>query len=394
MRFSQLLSLTWSNLKGKKTRTILTIAGISVGIGAIVFLVSLGYGFQTFTVNRISSINSLTSLNVSQGKAINIIIDSSAIEKIKKIENIEKVVPALTSGATVDYKNKKIDIVATATESSFLKDEDVKLATGKYFDDNSKQIVVSSALVKNTNEDNSSIISKEMELTINFKDKNGKYLSKKFNAKIVGVVEDETSAFAYYPISSISELLNENTIYSSLKVKVKSQQALDASKKEIEDLGFNVVSISDTIKQIDRIFRYIRIILGIFGGIALLVAAIGMFNTMTIALLERTRDIGIMKAVGVANKDVYLMFLLESIIISSLGGIFGNIGGSFLAYALNLFINYLAKIVKAEPVVLSRTPLWFLGLIFIFSIIVGITTGIYPSKRAANINPLDALRYE
>jgi putative ABC transport system permease protein len=134
--------------------------------------------------------------------------------------------------------------------------------------------------------------------------------------------------------------------------------------------------------------------LGALGGIALLVAAIGMFNTMTIALLERTRDIGIMKAVGVDNRDIYWMFLTEAIIISGLGGALGGALGLLLSIGINAIVNGLATLVGADSVILFRTPLSFVAIVIVFAVVVGISTGIYPSKRAAKINPLDALRYE
>lgn len=394
MRISQIFRITWSNLKGKRVRTILTILGIAVGMGAIVFLVSLGYGLQQFTIKRISSISSLSTLTVSQGKTISIILDSSMIKKIEKINGVEKVVSVLASGGVVKFGDKKLDIVAIGTGSDYFIYEDTKFIAGNGFSDNENKIVVSSALVKNMGEDFSSVISKEVFLSVNFKDKNGKYLAKDLKVVIAGVVDDETSIFAYYPIKLIEELIDENTVFSSLKAKVQTRESVMNVKKEIENMGFSVASIAETVKQIDVVFRYVRIILATFGAIALLVAAIGMFNTMTIALLERTRDIGIMKAVGVNNKDIYLMFLLESVLISSLGGILGSGFGTAFSYLVNAGINYLAKIVGAEPVILFSTPLSFIGIIIIFSIFVGILTGIYPSRRAANINPLDALRYE
>jgi putative ABC transport system permease protein len=119
-----------------------------------------------------------------------------------------------------------------------------------------------------------------------------------------------------------------------------------------------------------------------------------MFNTMTIALLERTRDIGIMKAIGVYNLDIGKIFLTESVIIAGLGGVIGTVGGAGVGYGLNFLVNLLAKSVGSESQSMFYVPIWFAGGIVGFSIIVGLLTGLYPSKRAVKLNPLDALRYE
>jgi len=188
--------------------------------------------------------------------------------------------------------------------------------------------------------------------------------------------------------------LSENIVYNSAKVKVDSRDDINEVRTKIEGMGFAVTSIADTISQVDRTFRVIQIVLAAFGAIALLVAAIGMFNTMTIALLERTRDIGVMKAIGVRNRDVYRMFLSESTLIAMIGGIGGLGGGFLISKLINLAVNSLAKSVGGEPQTLFATPYWFAIGIFVFAIFVGLSTGYYPSRRAARINPLDALRYE
>jgi putative ABC transport system permease protein len=115
---------------------------------------------------------------------------------------------------------------------------------------------------------------------------------------------------------------------------------------------------------------------------------------MTIALLERTRDIGIMKAMGVKDRDVSCIFLFESALIATSGGVLGVVGGWLTSKVVNMIVNILAKSVGGEPQKLFSMPIVFSMGIIIFSIIVGIGTGFYPSKRASKLNPLDALRYE
>jgi len=210
----------------------------------------------------------------------------------------------------------------------------------------------------------------------------------------LGVVQDDSTAFSYIPINSIASELSEKVSYNSLKVKVKDKSQIPSMKEKFTSMGYSVTTIADTISQVDQIFRIIQIILAFFGLVALLVASIGMFNTMTIALLERTRDIGIMKAIGVRDRDVSRIFLSEAAIIAGAGGIIGVVGGWATAKLVNIGVNMLAISVGGEPETLFATPIVFALGIVIFSFFVGILTGLYPSRRASRLNPLDALRYE
>ena len=162
----------------------------------------------------------------------------------------------------------------------------------------------------------------------------------------------------------------------------------------ITDMGYSVLALSENIDQINKVFQAIQIVLGIFGLVALFVAAIGMVNTMTVTLLERINEIGIMKAIGASDKDIGKMFLVESLMIGFSGGIGGIILGFLVSRIFNLGINMLAQSFGGQPVNLFYTPLWFIAFIVIFSTLVGFFSGIIPSKRASGMNPLEALRYK
>ena len=393
MSFIQIIRTTWSNILGKRMRSLLTITGIAVGIATIVFLISLGYGLQSFSVKRISSIQSLSTLDVSQGKTANFKLDKPTVDKISKLNNVTEISPIISIGSKVSSGDKRTDVVATAVRADYFSYEDLKLSKGGIFTDDDNKTIVSTALVQSLGSDENAILGQEIDFLISYKQKD-QTPSKVLKLTISGVVSDNSSSFAYIPIAQVQDILGEDVVYSSLKVKTGSQESLAGVRAEIEGMGFTVTSVADTISQVNSVFGGVRIALGLLGGVALIVAAIGMFNTMTIALLERTRDIGIMKAVGVDNRDIYWMFLAEAIIISGTGGIVGAALGELTAILINLLVGSLAKMVGAESITLFYTPFWFVAVIVGFSLIVGISTGFYPSRRAAKINPLDALRYE
>jgi putative ABC transport system permease protein len=166
------------------------------------------------------------------------------------------------------------------------------------------------------------------------------------------------------------------------------------ARKILVEMGFSVSALSDTVEQANKIFRAIQIILGFFGVIALIVATIGLINTMTISLLERTNEIGIMQALGASPQDVKKIFLAESLVIGFLGGVGGIFLGIFGAEVFNWGLNILAKSLGGQAVELFYYPLWFLLFIIFLSLFVGLIGGLWPAQRAAKLNPLEALRYK
>ncbi|MCX6812267.1 MAG: ABC transporter permease [Candidatus Berkelbacteria bacterium] len=395
MKFTQVLRIAVSNLKSNKMRTILTVAGISVGIGAIVFLVSLGYGLQDLSIKKIASIEAVNTLEVSDGKQEINKLNQAMAGKFNALPNVTKVSPLMMVGGKTDIGSSKTDMVANLVDDNFFALDGTKVASGSLYPAGvSDQSVVSSGLVKALGSDTATELGKEIFVDLNFvaAGNQAATVTKKF--KVAGVITDDSSSYIYAPISLFSDKVLDTTIFNSIKVAVSGTDKIPDARKAIEDLGFSVTSVADTISQVNQIFRIVQIVLALFGVIALVVAAIGMFNTMTIALLERTRDIGIMKAIGVYNIDVAKIFLSESAMIAVMGGVMGTVLGELTGFLINLGINSLAKSVGGEAQTLFYTPWWLAAGIIGFSVVVGFSTGFYPSKRASNLNPLDALRYE
>jgi putative ABC transport system permease protein len=182
--------------------------------------------------------------------------------------------------------------------------------------------------------------------------------------------------------------------YDRVKIKCVSNSEMNNIRDKIMEKGFIVSSLSDTVDQANQVFSIIQIILMCFGIVALVVSAIGMFNTMTIALLERTNEIGIMKSIGASNLSISAMFIMESAVMGFLGGLGGVLIGLLGGRFFNFLINTLAKRLGGESVSLFYSPLWFVILIILFAGVVGLFTGIVPARRASKIDPLDALQYK
>lgn len=219
-----------------------------------------------------------------------------------------------------------------------------------------------------------------------------KNVSEQTSYKIVGVTPDDKTPVIYIPIVDLKSLGVTN--YSQLKVGAPTEKALVDLRKKIESIGFNTASVADTINQINTLFGTIRFILGIFGSIALAVAALGLFNTLTVSLLERTREIGLMKAMGMRSYEIERVFLTESMIV----GLFGGLIGLLVGFAIGKFIGLILTLVSLDKglgfIDVAYIPTDFVFIVLILSLFVGVITGIYPARRAKKISALNALRYE
>jgi len=169
-----------------------------------------------------------------------------------------------------------------------------------------------------------------------------------------------------------------------------------AGEQEILDMGLFAFSAHDALRSVNTIFLILQAIFAGIGGIALLVAAFGIANTMIMAIYERTREIGLMKAIGATNRDVMTVFLAEAGAIGLLGGVLGVIVGILLSQIVNLFaLSYLSTQTGGlGPSFVVYTPPWLILLSLAFATLVGLLSGIYPAMRAATLNPVSALKYE
>jgi len=399
MKISDLFSLSIRAFKTRPMRTVLTILGVSVGIGTVLFLVSLGYGLQNVILNKITTTDSLLSLDISAGTSGMIDLNQENIDKISQIEGVTEISPSVSFSSQLTLGDLTGNGTVNAVSASFFRLSGVKPKYGEGIEsDDEYDVVISSAGARMFNMPPDQIIGKKISLVIFMSVKTPEgfdsvdVIKRNEEYNVIGVVEDENSNYVYLPIKTLSDL--SITSYDQLKVRVASSDMIDSVKDKIMGQGYLVSSLSDTIDQANKIFRIIQIVLALFGLVALIVSAIGMFNTMTIALLERINEIGIMRSIGVTKKDIKRLFLIESIIM----GFAGGVGGVFIGYIAgklaNIGINLLAKGFGGQALQLFYTPTWFIVVILVFSTVIGFITGIYPSMRAAKLNPLDALRYK
>jgi len=398
MRFFDLLKLSLRMFKARTMRTLLTILGMSVGIAAIIFLVSFGYGLQRTLLEKITTSDSLATLDVTLGGTDNgQKLDTATIEELKNIPNVTDVIPVLGLPGQGKFDELTLDVSTISSSASLLKNEGLKIEAGRFFLENETQnIVITSAVARIFNLPPEQMLGKSVVLTLfesttaDQANKNSSY-QPKTPYIIVGIVSGEENT-VYLSLNSLSEFSIKS--YTKLKAKCSSTNTLNQIRGEIETKGFIVSSISETIDQANKVFNVAQIVLMIFGMIALFVSAIGMFNTMTIALLERTEEIGIMKAIGASRMSISLMFIMESTLMGFLGSLGGVILGYFGGKILNILVNLIANRLGGASVELFYNPLWFIATVIAFGAFIGFLTGIFPARKASSIDTLEALRYK
>jgi len=596
-----LIELALSNMKNKKSRTLITIGGMTLGIGAIVFLVSIGYGLQGLVLSRVARLDEMKQADISPQAGGKVKIDDKTIATFKDIPNVKDVLPLVAVVGRVNYQNSISDMAVFGVTSNYLKESAIKPVKGGIFDSNDlattmpktgevaglsislerkdaqyrdkiqevtflitpqewirvrkepstdseilgytkrvegeypgeevwglsyadneaghsgldekekllgKWVKASVPLWKMEKCDNSEIdcsdgnfilirdasnqqvikegylaeinlsietanepkvlglsdatpeedISKEVtsqptemsgdwiELEeesnlskpaevkkVALTDKalkkavvnramlkilgitEDEAVDKKFSATfiitddlltegqekmeselteytIVGVIPEDRTPVFYVPLVDIRTLGISN--FSQVKIIAKDEGSLGKIRDQIRALGYQTASVADTVKQVKNLFSTVRTILLIIGLVALAVASLGMFNTLTISLLERTREVGLMKAMGMKSTEVQELFLTESMIMGFYGGLAGIIAGFLAGKLLGIILSLFALFKGVGFIDVSLIPIPFVLVIIILSLFVGIGTGVFPAKRATKISALDALRYE
>jgi len=399
MRLYTILKIAMKNLWGHKSRTMLTVSGVSIGIASIIFLVSLGYGLESLVTNQVANFNAFTVFDVSSANIKNISIDNAAVSKITGFAHVSNVAPVTSIAGRIKKadSSSNSETVIVAADASYWKLAEV-MATEGSLPTNASEIMVNQSILTLMGESADTIIGKKIKLDIIIPAEvrtnpvSGLKLIENSEFTVVGYSDSNKAPMVFIPMDILR--LNDAAKYSSLKVKAESKDFVFLLRQQIENMGLVTDYVGDTVSEIQQVFSLFRVILGAFGLIALIVASIGTFNTLTISLLERTREIGLFKALGMRNRDVYKLFLSESLIIGFLGGILGVAIGVLAGMGIDALIALYAQRSGAENIVIFDTPWIFAAGTAGLSLVIGFITGWYPSRRAVKMNPLDALRYE
>ena len=438
MRISDILSICVRNLTRRKLRTFLTALGVVIGVGLIIIAISIGIGLSRSYEEQLASWGDLTVIDIYNWNST-VTLDDTAMAKIQALDGVEI--------ATPFYENWDVNFQVTAKngryqmngnlygvypealeklgyelkEGSYLKDGDrpYSLVVGENyayrFYDTKKQRNNRVDPYPDANgrikDPFVNVLKDKLVLALPSQkyDSNGNKVGKDIEVKpvVAGVMLKndanwEATNYAFMDINEMKALIEkynrQNGIktqgkkisYQQAKVKCVDVDTVAAVQEEIKGMGFDCNSMNDSREYMQKQALMIQLVLGGLAGFSLLVAAIGIANTMIMSIYERTREIGVMKVIGAEIKDIRIMFLLEAGMIGLLGGIMGVA----LSFAGSWGFNHFAAGAMGTGSKLSVIPLWLVLVALGFSILVGVVFGFLPANRAVKISALEAIKHD
>lgn len=387
-----------------RLRSLLTIGGVVIGVAAIVFLVSLAFGLERMVTSQVANFSAFTIIDVPSSNPPSGKINRESIDRLREVQHIkvlERVID-IAGRAKLANQSSTTETVVVGVTSNYFGLAELHLQDGKIFEEKAtKEVVVNVSLASllGFSDAPASIIGKDIAVDMIIPKSlretdsvDGALVKESIPFTVVGLLPDNQNPAMYVPQSVVDAQGVVNS--TSMKIQVDDKNFVAEVRKQIENAGFATEYIGDTVDQITSVFTIFRLVLGGFGSIALIVAALGTFNTLTISLMERIREIALLKMMGMQRRDVFRLFIAESLTIGVAGGVLGGGIGYAIGWGANQVVSYLAVRANSDAVSIFYTPFMFLVVVALGSIVVGFVTGLYPSWQAIKTNPLDALRYE
>lgn len=390
--------LAYRSIRERRTRSILTVLGIAVGIAAIVSLMSVGYGMEEAITGELTTFADLISVVPGKISGATYVEQGSFTDRdvkdLQRIGGIKDITAMTYDAAEVEYRNERSPIFILGGDTKELGSfyvEPVGLKEGRWLRENDYKACVIGDRVANEFFDEK--IHMNDKLVIN---------GEKFI--VIGVFEKASTLYAadvdphiFLTLRAAKEVLQTDEV-KYLMVRVYDIDDAEAIAEEIEeaindnhglDDFASAMTMGSAIEQIGTVFTIIRGVLVGIGAIALVVASIGIMNTMLMSVMERTHEIGVMKAIGAKSSDVLSLFLLESSMVSLLGGVVGCGFGVIVAKVISLGASTALGI---EMTAVVKPAILFGGLAV--AMVVGVLSGFYPARKASRMSPVEAVRYE
>ena len=405
MLYSESMRMALTALLANKLRSLLTMLGIIIGVGAVIAMISVGMGVRKNVTDSIASLGS-NMLVIMPGSANRGGVRSAAGSTItlkyddaeaiqKRVRNIDYVSPTVSGSYQIVYGNQNWNSSVTGVTPDYMSIQSLKVQSGSFITESDMSKRNRVAVIGTTVASN--LFGTENPVGKNIRVNNAPY-------KIIGVLAAKGQSsmgrdqddVVIIPLTTAQERMLGITYVQSINVQVASQDKMEQAQSEIETLlrqrhritggkedDFTVRNLTSLMETMSQTTAMITLLLGSIAGISLIVGGIGIMNIMMVSVTERTREIGIRKALGATFRNIMMQFLIESVVISVIGGMIGIILGCAASMAISVVGDF-STVITIAPILIS----------FFFSVGIGLFFGIYPARKAAKLDPIEALRYE
>lgn len=402
MKIQDILSETYRALYANKTRSGLTMLGIVIGIASVIAMVSIGNGAKQSIQSSIEGLGSnlLTILPgvvqpgrgiVSSGRGSAQTLKNEDIDVIKSIDDVAAISPEVSRRFQIVAEGNNTNTTVTGATPDYVAAHNITLANGNFISDANERSMGRQAVLGAT-------VARDL---FGEEDPLGKIIRiNKVNFIVMGVLVKKGGAgfsgpddMAFVPLSTMQKILSGvdylSTIAVSVSDKNKMAEVKDLAtsalldKHRVDEADFSIISQEDILGTLTTVIDTFTLFLAAIASISLLVGGIGIMNMMLTTVTERTKEIGLRKAIGAKRKDISLQFLSEAVMLTFIGGFFGIVLGWLISF-----------VVTSTGIIATSVTLSSVLLAFGVSAGIGIIFGYYPARRAAMLNPIDALRYE
>lgn len=391
MNLLEAIKMGYKNILANKVRSFLTMLGIIIGITSVISLVSIGEGSTRSITEKIESLGTnMLNVTIIHNKGSRKVESEDMLKFAKEnIDVIKGISPVLKSSVTVKYFNNNLETNLEGVSGIYLEVNNLELEKGIFLnnlniDDRSKVVVLGSYI-------NNELFSQEDSIGKKIKINGVSYI-------VVGVIAEKSDSLEgskddkiYIPYTTAIRLLKNSNIKSYV-VQSENKETINKAEEIISTYLYDIFNTEDAYRifnqaemldTVNETTATLKLLLGSIAGISLLVGGIGIMNIMLVSVTERTKEIGVRKAIGAKRKDILLQFLVESMFLSCIGGVIGIILGIVISYILGNFMGII-PVVSNDIIILAVS----------FAIIIGVFFGMYPANKASKLNPIDALRYE
>ena len=442
MKVRDLTELAVRNLREAILRNSLTTLGIGVGVASLVAMLSLGVGLQNLASQRLANPGLFNAVIVTPRQSLRgsfgerragvntapvMPLDDEARKKFQQMPNVEEVYPEIRFPTEIHYNGNPYPTVVAGVPESAKESGAYDDMQGAFFSaPDAHEAILQIELAKQLSSNPNGLVGQDV--TLNYAERQELVSSagaisggfsvvpREEQLRIVGVITTEPVTGAgglgqvrlLIPLSLAEKLQAaqandlravlggpaERNAYGSLTVRVNNPLQVQPIEDQIKAMGYGAFSLLDMSRNLRLVFAVFDMLLGAFGSLALVVASLGIVNTLVMAILERRREIGILKALGASDSDVKSIFFTEAGCMGVVGGIFGVTLGWAIGRAITFGANVYLHRQDLPSIELTSVPVWMVASAIAFSIGVSLLAGFYPASRAARLNPVEALRYE